>query len=92
MSERVHGKRNIGRVKLYALSTCIWCRKTKALLDRSGVEYEYVYVDELDAEEKEKAKEEVAKLAGKVSFPTVVIDGAVIVGFRESELTEALGL
>jgi glutaredoxin-related protein len=35
-------------IKLYALSTCIWCRKTKEFLDKSGVEYEYVYVDELE--------------------------------------------
>jgi glutaredoxin-like protein NrdH len=88
---KVEGKRKIGKVRLYALSTCIWCRKTKALLDRSGVEYEYVYVDELDLGERDEVKEEVRELTGKVSFPTVLINDSVIVGFDEPKLKKELG-
>lgn len=91
MFEKIQGKRNIGKVKLYALSTCIWCRKTKAILDRSEVDYEYVYVDELDADKQARMREEARKLAGKILFPVVVINENVIVGWRESELKEALG-
>ena len=39
---------------LYALSTCGWCRRTKELLNRSKVEYEFCDVDELTGEEKQK--------------------------------------
>ena len=88
---KVRGK-NIGKVKLYALSTCIWCRKTKALLDKSGVEYEYIYVDKLDLDEREKVREEVRELTGKVTFPTVVINDAIVVGFDEPKLKRELGL
>lgn len=77
-------------VKLYALSTCVWCRKTKILLDKLGVDYDPVYVDELTSEEKETAKEEIVKLAGRISFPTLVIDGTVIVGFKEAEIRKEL--
>ena len=91
MFEKVQGNRSIGKVTLYALSTCIWCRKTKAILDRSGVDYEYVFVDELEADEQARMREEARKLAGKVLFPVVVINEDVIVGWSESELKEALG-
>ncbi|MFQ5905703.1 MAG: glutaredoxin family protein [bacterium] len=42
--EHVEGKKK-GDVLLYALSTCGWCRKTKRLLEKLRVEYDYVYVD-----------------------------------------------
>ena len=81
-------KRN---VKLYALSTCIWCRKTKEFLDKSGVEYEYVYVDELaEGAEKEKVMEELLRLNPRRSFPTLSVDGDVVVGFDEEKLKRVL--
>ncbi|MDD5660242.1 MAG: glutaredoxin domain-containing protein [Actinomycetota bacterium] len=40
----VDGKQN-KKVMLYALSTCIWCRKTKMLLDELGIAYDYMDVD-----------------------------------------------
>ena len=42
--EHVSGK-NAGDVKLYALSTCPWCKKIKTLLNELGVEYYFVDVD-----------------------------------------------
>ena len=38
-------------VMLYALSTCIWCRKTRQLLEDEKVTYDYLYVDLLEGEE-----------------------------------------
>ena len=42
--EHVEGE-NKGKILLYALSTCGWCRKTRQLLDDLGVAYDYIYVD-----------------------------------------------
>ena len=39
--EHVKGE-NKGKITLYALSTCGWCKKTKKLLDDLGVEYHYI--------------------------------------------------
>ncbi|RQW78074.1 MAG: glutaredoxin family protein, partial [Methanothrix sp.] len=39
--EHVAGKAK-GTVTLYALSTCIWCKKTKELLSTLGIAYDYV--------------------------------------------------
>ena len=79
-----------GMVILYALSTCVWCRKTKQLLDKLGVEYDYVDVDLLQGEEKTKTTEEVKKLNPRCSFPTLAINAQCIVGFDERKIEEAL--
>jgi len=85
----VRGK-NKGKIMLYALSTCIWCRKTKALLDQLGVEYEWVEVDLLQGEEKTKATEEVKTLNPRCSFPTLAIGDQCIVGFDQEKIEKAL--
>ena len=86
----VKGKKQQGEVRLYALSTCGWCAKTKELLTGLGVDFSYVYVDLLPRNEMEKAFEEVRRFNPACSFPTVVINGGkTIVGFREQELREA---
>jgi glutaredoxin len=86
----VAGK-NRGDIILYALSTCVWCRKTKQLLDQLGVEYNYIDVDLLEGEEKTKATDEVRKLNPRCSFPTLAIDGKCVVGFDEQKIRESVG-
>ena len=88
--EHVEGK-NKGKLVLFALSTCGWCKKTRALIENIGVNYDYVYVDLLKGEEREEAVELVKKWNSQVSFPTLVInDERSIVGFKEDEIREAL--
>jgi glutaredoxin-like protein NrdH len=86
----VPGK-NAGDVVLYALSTCGWCHKTKQLLDSSGVEYSYVYVDLLSKEDKETLMKTVEKFNPNRTFPTLVINNKdCVVGFREPDIRSAL--
>ncbi|VVB69575.1 Glutaredoxin [uncultured archaeon] len=87
--EHVSGK-DKGKITLYALSTCIWCKKTKELLSSLGVTFDYIYVDLLKGKERERAVEEVKRFNSSVSFPTLVIGGKSIIGFREKEIKEAL--
>ncbi len=79
-------------VKLYALTTCPYCRMTRRYLDEGGVEYEVTEVDALEGQEKEDAVAEVRKLSGGASFPVVIIDGEVIVGFNKKRIKELLSL
>jgi glutaredoxin len=80
-----------GSVMLYALSTCGWCKKTKALLGELKVAYDYTDVDLLDQAEKRLAMEEVRKWNPACSFPSMVINGSqCIVGFSETKIREAL--
>ncbi|KUG19320.1 MAG: glutaredoxin family protein [Methanomicrobiaceae archaeon] len=86
----VPGK-NLGKIMLYALSTCVWCGKTKQLLTDLGVEFSYLYVDLLEGEERARVLKEVEAYNPNIAFPTLVInDETVIVGYREDEIREAL--
>jgi len=84
--------REKGEVKLFALSTCVWCKKTKALLKELGVGYDYVDVDMLDSTEKAKALAEIHDWNPSCSFPTLVIGNQkCIAGFDEARIREELG-
>jgi glutaredoxin len=81
----------IHSIRFFGLSTCIWCRKTKALLDSLGVPYEFIYVDKLTGQEETEIMQEVRKFNPSVTYPTLVIDNSkVIKGFRESEIRREL--
>lgn len=80
-----------GKVVLYALSTCGWCKKTKELLKELEVEFSYIYVDLLEGEERNNIIEQVKKFNKQLSFPTLIIDDEeTIVGFNEEGIKEAL--
>ncbi|MBN2586128.1 MAG: glutaredoxin family protein [Candidatus Fermentibacteraceae bacterium] len=82
-----------GRVILFALSTCAWCRKTRRLLDSLGVSYSYIYVDRLNGEDRREAVAEMRRHNPAGNFPTVVIDNdTVITGHSPERLREALGV
>ena len=81
-----------GEVKLFALSTCVWCKRTKKLLSDLGVAYDYVFVDLLEGDKKEEVTEAVREHNPRCSYPTVVINNQeCIVGFKKDLIEEALG-
>lgn len=89
--EHVNGK-DKGPVMLYALSTCGWCAKTKELLKQIGVAFDFVYVDLLEGQEQDTTMQIVEKWNPQGSFPILVLnDRRSIIGFRESDIREALG-
>ncbi|MBM3131638.1 MAG: glutaredoxin family protein [Chloroflexi bacterium] len=76
---------------LYALSTCGWCRKTKALLNELNADYSYVDVDLLEGKDRDDAVEAIKGWNPACSFPTIVVKGKrCIVGFKEEEIREAV--
>ena len=79
-------------VKIYSLSTCSHCRTTRKLLADCTVKYDVVDVDLLEGEERKAILADVRKFNPRCSFPTVIIGETVIVGFKEKEIKEALGL
>ena len=79
-----------GKVVMYGLSTCIWCKKTRQLLTDLGVDFDYIYVDLLNGDEEESAVQEVKRFNPSVSFPTVIInDERAILGFDEQAIRKA---
>ncbi len=78
----------VKEIMLFTLSTCIWCKKTKALFKDLGLEHSYVDVDLLDGADREEAHKEMWKHNKSTSFPTIVINNGedVIVGYEEEKI------
>lgn len=81
-----------GRVFLYALSTCVWCKRTKRLLDSLGIGYDYVDVDTLTGDTKNEVTTSLRQWNPAASYPTIVInDKDCVIGFDEDKIREAIG-
>lgn len=82
-----------GHVVLFGLSTCIWCRKTKDFLESNDVAFEYIFVDELQGDEKESVKQTIKKWNPSCSYPTLIVNNSsCIVGFEEDRIKTELKL
>ncbi len=79
-------------VKIYTLSTCSHCKSTKIFLSECAVEYDFIDVDLLEGDERKAILEDVKRVNPKCSFPTIIIGEKVVVGYKEEEIKEALGL
>ena len=88
---RVDGE-DAGSILLFALSTCVWCKKTKRLLDSLGVAYAYYDTDKLTIKDLEEVSREHKRWNPRLSYPTLVVgDSEAIVGFDEEKIRKALG-
>ena len=89
--KHIEGKEK-GNILLYAISTCVWCKKTKRLLNSLGIAYDYVDVDLLDKDEKEEINKKILRWNPNGSYPVIVIDGSQsIVGYDPDRINEVLG-
>jgi len=79
-------------VKIFSLSTCSHCKATKKFIDGCTIKYEFIDVDLLEGDERKAIIEDVKKFNPRCSFPTIIIGDKVIVGFKEKEIKEALGM
>ena len=89
----VSGSHDERAVMFYGLSTCVWCKRTRQLLEDSDVAFDFIYVDLLKGKERKEAIEQVREWNRAGSFPTVVVnDEQCVVGYKPDEIKEALGL
>ena len=73
---------NKGKIMLYALSTCGWCKKSKRLLLELEVSYQYVDVDLQSNEDQDGIDAILAKYDPNISYSTIVInEDHIIKGF-----------
>ncbi|WXG44168.1 MAG: glutaredoxin family protein [Promethearchaeati archaeon SRVP18_Atabeyarchaeia-1] len=90
---KVPGKNNKHKVTVYALSTCVWCKKTKQLLKDRNIEFEYADIDLCDPKDQEEIRNDIRKRGGNIGFPTVIVDDKkIITGYREDKIKEALDI
>jgi glutaredoxin len=65
---------------------------TKRYLDDHGVSYELTEVDTLEGDERQTTIDEVKRVSGGTSFPVLVADDEVVVGFNKTRIADVLGL
>jgi len=80
------------KVKMFTLSTCSHCKATKKFMQDNGIPFDCVDVDLLQGADRENILKEVEKYNPQRSFPTIIIGDTIIIGFRESDIREALGI
>lgn len=60
---------------VFAISTCMWCKRGKQWLEERGYQYSYLDIDKIPVEEKNKLKEDLQEVFGvRPRFPFVVVD------------------
>lgn len=73
-------------LKMYGAPWCGDCVRSKALLDRLNVEYEYLDVDQIP-----EAKEKAIEISGRQSIPVIVFpDNSYLVEPSDLDLTDKL--
>lgn len=91
---KVDGGRTGHKLRLYALSTCGFCKRAIDFLSENDLDFEYIYLDKIDVEKKRSMKAALKeKYKNLPVFPVLTIDEErAISGFREDEYRAALDL
>ena len=80
------------KVKICTLSTCSHCKAAKNFFIDNNIVFDATEVDLLQGEAREAILNEVVQYNPQRSFPTIIIGEKVIIGFKEIDIREALGL
>ncbi len=80
------------QVKIFTLSTCSHCKAAKKFLNDHQISFDATDVDLLQGEHREAALRDVVQYNPQRSFPTIIIGEKIIIGFKENDLREALGI
>ena len=90
---KVDGGNKKHKVRVYALSTCGWCRQLKQFLNERSIAYEYVDVDLCSRDDKKKITAFLKEHGLPLTFPLTVVDESKFIsGYRLKEILKALQL
>lgn len=74
--ENVEGtkKQNVD-IFLFAISTCMWCKKGKRWLNKKGYSYSYLDIDKIPVKEKNQLKKDIENVFGVIPrFPFLIVN------------------
>lgn len=77
----------VNKVTIYSTPSCVYCNMSKEFFKKNNVSY----VDHNVAEDDE-AREEMVNKSHQLGVPVIDIDGKVVVGFDQKELSRLLGI
>ena len=88
---KVEGK-EICDIKVYALSTCIWCKKAKTFLESNNIAYSFIFVDLQPKEDQDKIEDMLEEHTSIISYPIIISDKCdPIIGYNKDKLEELIG-
>ncbi|MHB1809716.1 MAG: glutaredoxin family protein [Solirubrobacteraceae bacterium] len=74
------------RIVVYTTDRCPYCVRAKRLLDSKGLRYE-----EINLGRDPEGRMKLAGKTGMMTFPQILIDGALVGGFEETAAAAATG-
>jgi glutaredoxin len=78
------------KITIYALSTCLWCKKTKKYFEEKGLKFDCVDYDKQDEARQKALMAEMRAGGGTGSFPFIKIDNACTQGYNPEEFENLL--
>lgn len=78
------------KITIYALSTCLWCKKTKKYFEEKNVPFETVDYDKLDDDNQARLMKEIKGRGCTGSFPFTRIGDACVQGYDPGEFDRLL--
>lgn len=74
-------------VKVYSITDCSWCEKTKQYLKSKDINYV-----EINVEKDLEGREQLLALSKQQSVPVIDINGNIVLGFDKQKIDEYLVL
>ncbi len=75
------------KIEIYTIPTCAYCKMTKDLLAKNGIQYL-----EHDVSRDMAAREEMVAKSHQRGVPVIDIDDEIFVGYNRVELEKTLGI
>lgn len=74
-------------VIIYSTPTCHFCHLAKDFFNEKGIQYtEYNVLSDLEK------RQEMLDKSGQMGVPVITIDGKIIIGFDQEEISSLLGI
>ena len=78
-------------ILVFALSTCMWCKKCKRFLNEEGMKYRYIDVDKIDPGDKMKLLEHLrTTYEDRISYPFFTCKSGHVVGYDPKQYKKLL--
>lgn len=77
-------------ITVFSLQTCMHCKAVKTILQQQQIPFRIVYVDMLIGEKRSKIIGQLKSLNPACSFPTMVISGKTLIGFKKKKFLQML--
>ena len=72
-------------ITIYSTPSCVYCKMAKAFLKSQNIPFE-----EKDVLTDLTAREDMVKKSGQLGVPVIDVDGKIMVGFDQAELTKLI--